>query len=149
MLRAASEYRIEVSVHHVSSEKEWREEYKQLQNTKKVDFIVLDDISPLTTWSHAENIKLLKTHRNKPTTTIERANIEYTMFSITKSPEEHGKWAGESVKTILNGIHPSKIPLVPNQNYHYWVNKLLIQDLALPQNFVSHAFFLTGEDRLE
>ena len=149
ILRAASEYRTQVSVHHVASEKEWRKRYIELQNNSQVDFIILDDISPLTTWSHAENIKLLKAHRQKPTTTIERANIDYAMFSITKSPEEHGHWAGESVKTILKGTLPNKIPLVPNQNYHFWVNKLLIQDLSLPQNFVSHAFFLTGEDPLE
>ena len=75
---------------------------------------VLDAIGPLTTTLSATNHGWM---------------MPYTMFGMTKIPEEQGEWAGRIAIEILNGTKPIDIPIIPNRNFDIIVNSALL-DLA-------------------
>ena len=63
--------------------------------------------------------------------------MPFTMFGMTKIPEEHGEWAAKVAIAILGGTPPSEIPIVTNRKWDLWVNDALIAaaHVDLPANF--------------
>ena len=61
--------------------------------------------------------------------------MPYTMFGMTKIPEEQGEWAGKIAIEILNGTEPSAIPIIPNRNFDIIVNNALLEtaQIKLPE----------------
>ena len=61
--------------------------------------------------------------------------MHYTMFGMTKIPEEHGEWTAKAALAILDGTPPSQIPIVANRKWDIWVNDSLLaaSGVDLPQ----------------
>ena len=61
--------------------------------------------------------------------------MPYTMFGMTKVPEEQGEWAAKVAIEILHGTKPSDIPIIPNRNFDIIVNNSLLDSaqIKLPE----------------
>lgn len=67
--------------------------------------------------------------------------MPYSAIGITKIPDEQGSWAAQAAIEILNGMAPSEIAIVPNQNFQLWTNKQMAKPFenSLPENLFSQS----------
>lgn len=67
--------------------------------------------------------------------------MPYSAIGMTKIPEEQGNWAAKSAIAILNGLAPSDIAIVPNQQFQLWTNQQIIKPFVdqLPENISSQS----------
>lgn len=74
-------------------------------------------------------------------TNVLYAMRDITMLGLTKVPEEHGQWAAQTALLILNGVPPSRVPIVPNRKWDIWVNPTLLAtvQIQLPKALMQKA----------
>jgi ABC-type uncharacterized transport system substrate-binding protein len=123
---------IEITGRLVSTMSEWLEAYENAQET---DLVIMGSHAGIEDWND-ESVKSAITPITK---TLSATNhgwmMPYTMFGMTKIPEEQGEWAGKVAIEILNGTKPSAIPIIPNRNFDIIVNNALldIAQIKLPE----------------
>jgi len=117
---------IEITGRLVSTMTEWIEAYEQAQ---QADLVIMGSNAGIEHWD--ENT--VKESITPITKTLSATNhywmMPYTMFGMTKIPEEQGEWAGKIAIEIMNGTKPSAIPIIPNRNFEIIANNALL-DLA-------------------
>ena len=64
--------------------------------------------------------------------------MPYTILGVTKIPEEHGQWAAKTALRILDGMSPTDIPIVANNQRDIWINKkiLMAANVTLPEGLM-------------
>lgn len=129
---------IELSGVFVSSMKDWVKSYTKAQ---KSDFIILGNNAGINDWQHSTAIGHVKSQSKILTVTNYDWMMPYSMFAITKQPEEQGEWAGQVALAILNKQAISNIPIVVNRRTNMYVNPALIKNagVQLPADLVHRA----------
>ncbi|MGB5276393.1 MAG: hypothetical protein WBO16_04470 [Gammaproteobacteria bacterium] len=124
--------RIELISRLVSSMSDWIEAYEAAQ---QADLIILGSHAGIRDWDEEAVLKAIKPITKKLSTTNHGWMMPYTMFGMTKIPEEQGEWAGKVAIEILNGTPPSAIPIIPNRHFNIIVNYALldIAHIKLPE----------------
>ena len=123
---------IEITGRLVATVSEWLEAYGHAQKT---DLVIMGSNAGIEDW----NEEVVKRAITPITKTLSATNhgwmMPYTMFGMTKIPEEQGEWAGKVAIEILNGTKPSAIPIIPNRNFDIIVNNALldIAQIKLPE----------------
>ncbi len=64
--------------------------------------------------------------------------MPYTILGVTKIPEEHGQWAAKTALMILDGMSPTEIPIVANNQRDIWINNeiLIAANVSLPDRLM-------------
>ena len=129
---AAHKSNIELSSLLVPTMSEWIEAYRLAQ---QADLIIIGSNAGISDWDAAT----VQDEILPASTTLSATNhgwmMPYTMFGMTKVPEEHGEWAGRVAIEIMNGTKPSDIPIIPNRNFDLIVNNALLDhaQISLPE----------------
>ena len=121
---AAKNTNIKITSRLVSDMSEWIKAYKQAQ---QADLIILGSNAGIQNWNMDEVLKSIQPVSTTLSITNHSWMMPYTMFGMTKVPEEQGEWAGRIAIEILNGARPSDIPIIPNRNFNIVVNNTLLE----------------------
>jgi ABC-type uncharacterized transport system substrate-binding protein len=129
---AARKNNIRLTGRLVSNMHGWVNAYREAQ---QADLIIMGSNAGILNWDEENVIQAIRPH----TTTLSATNhgwmMPYTMFGMTKVPEEQGEWAGKVAIEILKGTKPSDIPIIPNRNFNIIVNNTLLDyaQIKLPE----------------
>ena len=113
----------------------WLAAYHEAQN---YDFVILGSNSGINDWDKAKIIEGVRQASQRLSLTNHGWMMPYTMLGLTKVPEEHGEWAAKTALHILDGIKPSRIPIIPNRKWDIWVNPplLAVTNVQLPKKLL-------------
>ncbi len=117
---------------------QWLELYKEAQN---YDLVIIGSHSGINDWNHALNKTFINKNTRKLSVTIHEWMMPYSMYGLTKIPEEQGLWAAQAASYILEGISPNDIPIVSNRKWDVWVNKEIMQNspVKIPSKLLKKA----------
>jgi len=123
---------IKISSRLVRTQSEWVKAYKQAQ---QADLIIMGSNAGIKYWDKYEAQDAISPVSRTLSATNHGWMMPYTMFGMTKVPEEQGEWAGKVAIEIMNGTKPSDIPIIPNRNFDIIVNNTLldIAQIKLPE----------------
>lgn len=136
--KAAKALGLKSDVIHLHNEQEWETTYKRINQSHDIDMIVLDSFQSIDHWDSTKNLTFIPQYQTKPLISFNAWMLPYVNLGFIKSAEEQGRWAAMSAIEILDGVHPSEIPIVPNQQFDYWVNQNTFTQF--PQLKVSEEF---------
>ena len=123
---------IKISSRLVSTRASWIKAYREAQLS---DLVIIGSNAGIPDWDRDDVLTAI----TPITTTLSATNhgwmMPYTMFGMTKIPEEQGEWAGKVAIEILNGTRASAIPIIPNRNFDIIVNNKLLEiaQIKLPE----------------
>lgn len=127
-IEAGKKHNIKITSSLVNSADEWIQSYKSAQ---KSDLLVIGSNAGIPNWEQAKVIQSIKPHSRTLSVTNHGWMMPYTMFGMTKVPEEHGEWAGQVAIEILQGTRPIDIPIIPNRKFNIIINKALLSVAGL------------------
>ncbi len=129
---AAKQSNISISSRLVSTMAEWIDAYKQAQ---QADLIIVGSNAGISDWDGDAVQTAIRPVSGTLSATNHGWMMPYTMFGMTKVPDEHGEWAGRVAIEIMNGTKPSDIPIIPNRNFDLIVNNALLESaqISLPE----------------
>ncbi|MBF0357233.1 MAG: hypothetical protein HQL70_01425 [Magnetococcales bacterium] len=130
--------RVTVDSHFVKTLAEWKAGYLTGQ---RYDFIIIGNNGGIKNWNKKQAEDFAYKNAKKLTVTNYDWMMPYTMLAETKIPDEQGEWAGMVALEILDGMHPSDIPIVPNRRWSFFVNHKLLEKagIQLKQDFLINA----------
>ncbi|MET0067458.1 MAG: ABC transporter substrate binding protein [Candidatus Thiodiazotropha sp.] len=130
----------EVALEHrlVSGTEQWLEAYEEAQD---YDFVIMGSHSGINDWAGEQVSRKVRTMTRTLSLTNHEWMMPYTILGLTKIPEEQGEWAAQVVRTILDGVAPSDIPVVSNRKWEIWINDALLKQsgIHLPEPLIRKA----------
>ncbi len=117
---------IEISSRLVATMEQWIDAYREAQ---QADLVIIGSYAGIDDWDKEAVLSAIEPISTTLSATNHGWMMPYTMFGMTKIPEEQGEWAGKLAIEILNGTKPSAIPIIPNRNFNIIANNDLL-DLA-------------------
>jgi len=129
---AGKKNNIKITSRLVRSMNEWINAYKDAQ---QADLIIMGSNAGIKNWDDDKARDAIRPVSRILSATNHGWMMPFTMFGMTKVPEEQGVWAGKIAIEILNGTKPSDIPIIPNRNFDIIVNNELldIAQIKLPE----------------
>ena len=117
---------------------EWEVAYQQAQ---RHDFIILSNNAGITDWDKSRAAEFALENATTLTVSTYDWMMPYVAFSLTKVPEEQGEWAAKVALSIMNGLSPQDIPIIPNRRWEAWVNPAIVRKLGitLPKSLILKA----------
>jgi ABC-type uncharacterized transport system substrate-binding protein len=117
----------------VNSTDGWIEAYAHAQ---QYDVVIVGNSEGIKDWD-AKRVRaaMLRTTR-KLSVTNHGWMMPYTILGVTKVSEEQGEWAAKTALRILDGIAPSQIPIIPNNQRDIWINADILEasNVQLPDD---------------
>ncbi len=101
------------------------------------DLIYISTHAAIKEWNREEAIRFVSENTKVPTFTCEDFMIPYTVLGVTKVAEEHGIWAANTAKQILNGMSPGSFPVTRNVQSNTMVNVALAEKIELDAAFLN------------
>ncbi len=126
---SADKLNITISSQLVDTMEQWLQAYADAQQS---DVIVIGSNAGIADWDSATVRSMLRGSSQTLSVTNHGWMMPYTMFGMTKVPEEHGHWAGQIALEIINGTRPVDIPIIPNRKFDITINKQLLADAGIP-----------------
>lgn len=135
---AAAELGIELDSKLASTTTEWLAAYASAQ---AYDFVVLGSNSGINDWDDERIRQELSRTSTRLTVTSHGWMMPYSMFGLTKVPEEQGEWGARAALAILDGERPIDIPIIANRKWDIWANESLLQvaGIELPRSLRAKA----------
>ncbi len=119
---------------------EWKKEFISAQS-EDIDFIILNNNSGINDWDEQQGKRIAQEYSTVFSVTNYDWMMPYTMFAMTKLPEEQGEWAAAVALDILDGATPNSIPIVANRRWNIFVNTKLLDkaNITLPPHLIHKA----------
>ena len=129
---AGKKNNIRITSRLVHTMHDWIKAYKEAQ---QADLIIAGSNAGIKFWDKERVQDAIRPVTRTLSVTNHGWMMPYTMFGMTKIPEEQGEWAGRVAIEIMNGAKPSDIPIIPNRNFEIIVNNSLldIAQIKLPE----------------
>lgn len=102
---------------------EWKQHFIDAQSA---DFIMLGSTSGIDGWVDADVEEFVLHYAKKLTLANHDWMASYTMYTMSKVPEEQGEWAAEAAMAIVNGMSPRNIPIGINKKWKIFINTPLL-----------------------
>jgi ABC-type uncharacterized transport system substrate-binding protein len=131
-------------VHLVSSADEWKEVFIRSQSA---DLIMLGSNAGISNWGNDDIASFVKTNAKKLIITNHNWMAPYSMYAMTKVPEEQGEWAAEAALAIIKGLSPSKIPIRVNRKWQTYINTPLLHKVGLDTRKVKFDSYIEVDGR--
>ena len=119
---------VQLTAMFVKTMAQWIKAYSAAQTA---DFIIINNNAGITDWSDTLAIKTVYNNSVKLTVTSYKWMMPFTMFAITKSAEEQGRWSAQVASEILNGMDVADIPITINKEWKMFLNKELLKKVNI------------------
>jgi len=130
--------RVQVPGVFVKTFEEWKQAFLLAQTA---DFVLLGNNAGINDWD--ENAAREFVLKNSKTLTVTNYDwmMPYSMFAMTKIPEEQGEWAGQVALSVLSGENINNIPVVINRRWNMYVNPDLLKttNISIPSSIMQKA----------
>jgi ABC-type uncharacterized transport system substrate-binding protein len=103
----------------VSSTDEWIETYARAQD---YDVVIVGNSEGIKDWDAKKVHAAMLRATRKLSVTNHGWMMPYAILGVTKVSEEQGEWAAKTALRILDGMSPSQIPIIPNDQRDIWIN---------------------------
>ena len=113
----------------VSSFREWKSAYQQLQD--RVDVLYVHDRSGIADWDGGAAVQFVHDNAVVPSGSVNPWMAPLVLFVFGKDPGEHGAWAANSALDILNGLKPSEIQVAESSRTPMVVNSRMARTLLI------------------
>lgn len=120
----------------------WKTAFRE--GNMKYDMIYVHTNGAIKGWDQEDAISFVNQHIKVPLITCEDFMMPYVVFGQTKVAAEHGIWAANTAKKILEGKSPGDIPVINNQLSTTWINAGLARkiDFRADSVLLGKAIFL-------
>lgn len=114
--------RLEINVTYemVEDFDHWKTAFRE--GNMEYDMIYVHTNGAIRGWDHEDAISFVNQQIKIPLITCEDFMMPYAVFGQTKVASEHGFWAANTAKKILEGKSPADIPVITNQLSTTWIN---------------------------
>ena len=112
----------------VTTMQQWQQKYLQLQ--QEVDMIFFNNYAGINDWNTELAQKFVLKHTKIPTGAQYNFVAPFVSFTISKIPEEQGRWSAKASLKILAGTKPSQIKISKNKDGELMFNMKLINKLG-------------------
>lgn len=131
--QTAAELNFQLTSRLSSTRSEWIKSYQQAQTS---ELIIIGSNAGIKDWDETKILAAIKPETKTLSVTNHAWMMPYTMFGMTKVPEEQGEWAGQVAIEILRGTSPADIPIIPNRKFDLIMNKDLLDvaRITLPES---------------
>lgn len=109
--------------------KSWKKTYKQAQ--EKYDFILLGHYSTIKGWNHKDIKEFVFKNSKKIVLCRYDWMMPFSMIGLIAKPQEHGIWAGNAAKAILEGFPIEYINITTNKSWNYFLNLKLLNTTGI------------------
>ena len=113
----------------VTTMAQWENAFLKLQN--EVDVIVFENNAGIIDWNDKEAESFVLEHIKIPVGTTNPWIMQSSLIGLTKIPNEQGEWSALTALKILDGAHPSDIPLVTNKRGELFINLKIADKLDI------------------
>ena len=115
---------------------EWKKAYKRAQ---QADFVIIGNNAGIGDWDETNAVQYVKQHAKVFSVTNHQWMMPYSMFAMTKIPEEQGEWAAQLALSILAGEKPVNLPVISNRRWNIYVNPALLEkaSITLPPHLLN------------
>ena len=129
---------VELSARLVTTYAEWKRAYLQAQTQ---DFILLNNNAGIRDWDEQDARQFVLDEGRVLAVSNYAWMVPYVAFAITKVPEEQGEWMANVALSVLAGLAPADVPIVPNRRWEAWVNTQIVrrQHIRLPHSLILKA----------
>jgi len=136
--RFFTDNRVNVPGVFVKTFEEWKKAFLEAQSA---DFVLLGNNAGINDWNAEAAAEFVATHSKTLTVTNYDWMMPYSMFAMTKIPEEQGEWAGQVALSVLAGENINNIPVVINRRWNMYVNPKLLKtsDISIPSSIMQKA----------
>jgi len=124
---------VELSARLVNNLADWKQAYREGQG---YDFILLSNNAGIRDWDLQEASQFVLDKGRTLSVSTYAWMMPYVAFAITKVPEEQGEWMARVALSVLAGLSPADIPIIPNRRWEAWVNAAIARKhrLELPHS---------------
>lgn len=114
---------------------DWLAAYARAQ---QADFVIIGSNAGIEDWDSQAVRRHLETVTRKLSVTNHDWMMPYTMLGFTKIAREQGELAARVAISILDGVAPVNIAIVPNRKWDLWSNLKLMQvaGIRLPERLL-------------
>lgn len=119
-------------IYHVTTFEEWKKDFLKLQD--EVDIVILENNAGITDWDNKEAQAFVLENTKIPAGATMDWMPPYSLIGMTKIADEQGEWAAMTALLILDGTHPSDIPIVTNKKGKLYVNLKMAEKLGVIVN---------------
>lgn len=117
------------AVELVTSFREWKQAYLQLQD--EVDVLYIHDNVGIPDWDAAEAVRFANRNAVVPSGSVNTWMAPFVLFVFGKDPGEHGSWAADTAMSILEGRSPGSIQITENTRTPTVVNSRMARSLLV------------------
>lgn len=119
---------------------DWKKQYRRAQRLN-YDFIILGNNAGINDWDINKASQFTLTHAKVLSVTNYDWMMPYSMFAMTKIPDEQGEWAAKVALSILAGTPIRNIPVIVNRHWQLYLNPELIQkaNITVPKPLIHKA----------
>jgi ABC-type uncharacterized transport system substrate-binding protein len=97
----------------------WIEAYRQAQD---YDVVIVGNSEGIKDWDAKRVHQAMLRYTRKLSVTNHGWMMPYTILGVTKVSEEQGEWAAKTALRVMDGISPTQIPIIPNNQRDIWIN---------------------------
>lgn len=108
----------------VNTVQEWKNTYLKAQ--KNYDFIILGHNSAIKNWDDKEVKSFLKQNSKILSFSTYSWMMPFSMIGNIIKAQEHGQWAANAAKAILEGYDINKINITTNKSWNSYINYELV-----------------------
>lgn len=116
-------------IYYVDTYEDWKNKYSALQ--KEVDMMVLGNPQGIAGWDKTDVVNFVRQHTGIPTGATGPGRENYSLLGYLRKPEEHGRWAAETIIKILKGTEPSTIQITRSKEGNLVINQGLSDKLGI------------------
>lgn len=113
----------------VTSHAAWKDAFLRAQ--KEVDMLMILGVGALSDWNLADATRLVEEKSEIPSGTDFEWLTAVSLIGVVKSPQEQGRWVGQAVLRILEGVQPSEIPVSYNREGALFFNERIARKLGI------------------
>lgn len=129
---------ISIEGRFVSTFADWKREYELAQHAS---FVILGNNGGINDWNIQEATEFSFQQAKILSVTNYDWMMPYSMFAMSKVPEEQGQWAAQVAISILEGEDPQNIPIIANRRWNIYSNPSLLNKagISLPRHLLKQS----------
>jgi len=116
-------------IYFVKTHEEWEEAFLKLQD--EVDILIFENNAGINDWNDSQAEAFALNNTKIPVGTTNPWTMQSSLIGMTKIADEQGEWSARTALRILDGTHPSDIPIVTNKKGMLYVNLKIAEKLGV------------------
>ena len=124
-----NEYGIDILDRYARDFEQWKRIFVEIQ--EQVDVLIFFNNAAIAGWNDEEAVAFVNENTKIPTASNIVHMAKYVLVSFARSPQEQGRWAGETALRVLDGEKPADIPIAKSKKGPLYLNLNIADKLGI------------------